>query len=187
MTRLALVLVLCGAAHAVAGPRLLADDAPRAPRQGWLLAQGPGPSSVQAELFTIDKRIAELTSERPTSGRIAAGVVLTALGAPTTVGGAVIMAVFLSAGGWAGLVAILVGVPVTVLGLGMLIPGLVLWLGGAASRAEVDEELSRLRARRAQLLAPQAPAPTPPPLEAPAYIPQVWVRPPTPALTLARF
>lgn len=187
MTRLVLVVVLCGAAHAVAGPRLLGDDAPRAPRQGWLLAQAPGPSSVQAELFAIDKRIAELTSARPTSGRIVAGVVLTALGGPLTIAGAVIMAVSLSAGGWAGLIAILVGLPATVLGLGLLIPGLVLWLGGMSGRAEVDEELSRLRARRGQLLGPQAPAPAPPTPEEPAYVPQVWVRPPAPALTLARF
>lgn len=173
---------------ALAAPGLLdGSDAPVRPAShtGWLVAQAPSPSpAVSAELMAIDQRIALVIHERPTDGRVATGAVLTVGGGLLLAAGAGVFFAFLSAGGWAVFTAVLVGLPMMVLGLGVFIPGLVLWVTGLSGRREADEELARLRARRAELISPPA---APEPNVPPETIPQVWRDAPPPGFTLARF
>lgn len=180
------VLFLPGVA--LAAPGLLdGSDAPERPasRAGWLVAQSPAPSpAVSAELIEIDQRIAEVMRDRPTTARVTAGVALTALGGVTLAGGAAVFIAFLSLGGWGAAVAILFGLPVMLVGVGLLIPGIVLWVTGLSGQRDADEELATLRERRARLISsPPAADPNVPP----ETIPQVWRDGPRPGLALARF
>lgn len=180
ITRFVLFVALCASSSVRAAPTLF-DDAPRTSRQGWLVAQAPQSPATSAEIMTIDRRIADVLADRPTTGRVTAGAVLTVLGGLTLAGGAGIFFAFLSKG-LLSLVALLVGLPVMTVGLAMLIPGLVLWVTGLAGQREADDELAALRARRGQLIS----AP-PTPLLPPEQIPQVWRSAPRPAFLLARF
>lgn len=185
---LVVLVVLCLPGVALAAPGLLdGSDAPERPAShaGWLVAQASSPSpEVSDELMAIDQRIAQVLRERPTDGRVTTGAVLTVGGGLVLAAGTGVFLAFLSAGGWAVFMAVFVGLPMLVLGVFVLIPGLVLWVTGLSGRREADKELTRLRARRAELLSPpEAPEPNVPP----ETIPQVWRGAPPPAFTLARF
>lgn len=178
---LLVLAVLCLPSVALASPGRLGG----ARHAGWLVAQAPmAAPGVNAELLAIDQRIAELLRDRPTAGRVNAGVVLTAGGALTLAGGAGLFIAFLSAGAWGALVAIIIGIPVMVVGAALLIPGIVLWVTGLSGQREADAELATLRARRDQLITP---APAPGPNVPPETIPQVWRDGPKSALALVRF
>lgn len=181
--RLFCLVFALAASASWASPRLLDDDAP-APGRGWLLAQaGVPPTGMPTqELQAIDARIAQLLSNRPSKGRVAVGVVMTVLGGLSTVAGAIIFVVGVSVGQWALLVSIFVGLPLVGLGLGLLIPGIVMWTSGVAGQREADREIEALRAQRQQLLESQ-----PQPLPLPPPVPQVWRSAPAPAMTVAVF
>lgn len=178
--RLVALAVALSASSSLAAPHLL-DDAPTQ-RSGWLLAQAGAPMDTTSELAAIDARIAQLLASRPSDGRIAAGVVMTVLGGLGAVGGGLLFFFFFNPGNLEMLVAVLVGLPLALVGIALLIPGMVMWVSGTGGQHETDEAVARLRARRQQLLDSM-----PQPLPAPPPMPQVWRGGPEPRLTLAAF
>lgn len=178
--RLVALAVALSASSSLAAPQLL-DDTPTQ-RAGWLLAQAGAPMDTTGELAAIDARIAQLLAGRPSNSRIAVGVVLTVLGGLGTVGGGLLFFLFFNPGNLEMLVAVLVGLPLALLGIALLIPGIVMWASGIGGQQETDEAVARLRARRQQLLDS-----TPRPLPPPPPMPQVWRGGPEPRLTVAAF
>lgn len=151
-----------------------------------MLAQAPGASPAEdPELVAIDRRIAELLATRPTDGRVEAGALMTVFGGLAFIGGGAAFAALVSNGTInAVFLALVIGVPVMVVGLGLLIPGVLLWVTGRTGQRRADEELAALRAQRAQLLGD---SPRPGPNVPSAPVPETWREAPRPAFTLARF
>lgn len=180
--RLAALALGCLPTLALATPRLLDDDVPRT-RHAWLLAQAPAASpAVSAEVAAIDQRLAEVLRDRPSSARVSAGRAITVVGTLVLVGGATSFFVFWAVAGRSGLGALLIGVPLMVVGFGLMLAGIIVWATSLSVLQSTDEEVARLRERREALL--NAPPPTP--TEPGPYIPQVWRGPAAP-FTVARF